>query len=118
MLCLITASIPLDSCVTLSNGAWALVQEIISKDNEKLRQLKEEHGEEMYALVTKALDEVYNYKPCAEEQGGEIYGVPELWNYKADRRATVKEGIQYALEKWATKKRKRWAQNLAGVVSS
>ena len=64
---------------------------MISKDNEKLRELKEKHGEEIYTLVTKALDEINEYKPFAEEQGGEIFGVPELWNYKADRRATVRE---------------------------
>uniref|UniRef100_M8BKM4 Factor of DNA methylation 1-5/IDN2 domain-containing protein n=2 Tax=Aegilops tauschii TaxID=37682 RepID=M8BKM4_AEGTA len=81
--------------------------EMISKDNEKLRELKEKHGEEIYTLVTKALDEINEYKPFAEDQGGEIYGVPELWNYKADRRATIKEGIQYALDKWKTNKRKR-----------
>ncbi|KAK1660958.1 hypothetical protein QYE76_049117 [Lolium multiflorum] len=93
-------------CVS-SNGASYLVEEIVSKDNEKLRELKEEHGEEFYTLVTKALDEINEYKSYLEEHGGEIYGVPELWNYKADRLATVKEGIQYALEKWMSNKRKR-----------
>jgi hypothetical protein len=58
-------------------------------------------------LVTKALDEINAYRSYAEEQGGEMYGVPELWNYKADRLATVKEAIGYALEKWMSNKRKR-----------
>jgi hypothetical protein len=84
-----------------------LVYEIVYKDNEKLRELKEEQGEEIYALVTKALDEINAYRSYAEEQGGEMYGVPELWNYKADRLATVKEAIGYALEKWMSNKRKR-----------
>ncbi|CAM0879166.1 unnamed protein product [Alopecurus aequalis] len=81
--------------------------EIISKDNEKLQELKEKHSEEIYTLVTKALDEINEYKSYREEHGGQIYGVPELWNYKAGRLATVKEGIQYALEKWISNKRKR-----------
>jgi hypothetical protein len=58
---------------------------------------------------TKALDEINAYRSYAEEHDGEIYGVPELWNYKpqVDRLATVKEAIEYALDKWRMNKRKR-----------
>uniref|UniRef100_A0ACD5VMX3 Uncharacterized protein n=1 Tax=Avena sativa TaxID=4498 RepID=A0ACD5VMX3_AVESA len=80
---------------------------IVSKDNEKLRELKEEHGEEIYTLVTKALDEITEYRSYVEEHGGEIYGVPELWNYKANRLATSKEAIEYAVKQWMANKNKR-----------
>jgi hypothetical protein len=83
------------------------VQEIISMDNDKLQELKEEHGGEIYILVTKALDEISAYHSYMEEHGGKIYGLLELWNYKADRLATLKEAIEYALDKWMTNKRKR-----------
>ncbi|CAM0903006.1 unnamed protein product [Alopecurus aequalis] len=81
--------------------------EIVSKDDENLRELKEEHGQEIYDLVTKALDEINEYRSYVEDHGGEICGVPELWNHKAGRLATLKEAIEYALKQWMTNKRKR-----------
>ncbi|VAI93213.1 unnamed protein product [Triticum turgidum subsp. durum] len=60
--------------------------ERINADDAKLRELKDEHGEEIYSLVIKALRE-YNANSTR-------YPVGELWNFREERKASLKEAVQ------------------------
>lgn len=76
-------------------------QEVIDEFDEKLLALKEQLGNEPYEAVTAALLEINEYNPSGR------YAIPELWNCKEGRKATLKEVVRYVLEKWKTLKRKR-----------
>ncbi|XP_059643648.1 factor of DNA methylation 1-like [Cornus florida] len=76
-------------------------QEVIDDDDEMLRNLKEEWGDDIYEAVTTALKEMNEYNPSG------WYVVSELWNFKEKRKATLKEVISYILKNLKTCKRKR-----------
>ncbi|KAL8042915.1 hypothetical protein ABFX02_09G083800 [Erythranthe guttata] len=76
-------------------------QNYIKEDDELLSGLKNEWGDDVYDAVTTALKEMHEYNPSG------CYSVPELWNFKENRKATLKEVISYIFAQLKTLKRKR-----------
>ncbi|ESQ35441.1 hypothetical protein EUTSA_v10006952mg [Eutrema salsugineum] len=75
-------------------------KEVLNEEDEKLQELRKEMGEEVFEAVTQALLERNEYN------GSGRYIVPELWNFKEGRKATLKEGVVYLLNLWKQKKPK------------
>ncbi|KAK2643022.1 hypothetical protein Ddye_024785 [Dipteronia dyeriana] len=69
-------------------------KEIINAEDEKLKNLKEEYGEEVYDAVTLALNEMNEYNPSGR------YTIPELWNFREDRKASLQEGVAHIMRIW------------------
>ena len=78
-----------------------VTQEIIDEEDERLKDLQNEYGDEVYMAVTDALKEVNEYNPSGR------YVVSELWNFKEGRKATLREGVEDILKQWRLHKRKR-----------
>ncbi|XP_021295466.1 protein INVOLVED IN DE NOVO 2-like [Herrania umbratica] len=76
-------------------------QEVINDEDEKLRDLRNEMGNEVYKVVISAIKEINEYNPSGR------YIISELWNYGEGRKATLQEGVIYLLKLWNTAKRKR-----------
>lgn len=73
-------------------------QEMIDAEDEKLKNLKKELGNEVYMAVTAALVEVNEYNPSGR------YIISELWNYSEGRKASLKEGVSVILDMYKQKK--------------
>ncbi|KAI4355815.1 hypothetical protein L6164_004554 [Bauhinia variegata] len=71
--------------ITVDEKSEALLDE----EDEKLWGLKEEWGDDIHKAVVTALNELNEYNPSGR------YPVPELWNSKENRKATLKEVILY-----------------------
>ncbi|XP_010476408.1 PREDICTED: factor of DNA methylation 4-like isoform X2 [Camelina sativa] len=93
----------------LGDSAWHPIKVVVKDGNPKeelneedvkLQELRKELGEEVYAAVTQALKERNEYN------GSGRYIVPELWNFKENRKATLTEGIVYLVNLWKQKKPK------------
>jgi hypothetical protein len=81
----------------------SLFQQAIDEEDEKLKGLRNELGDEVYKAVTTALMEINDYNPSGR------YIISELWNYSEGRRATLQEGVTLLLDEWeeVVAKRKR-----------
>ncbi|CAF2115106.1 hypothetical protein Bca4012_096614 [Brassica carinata] len=75
--------------------------EVVDEEDEKLKKLKGEWGEEVHDAVKTALEEMDEYNPSGR------YSTPELWNFEAGRKATLKEVISFISNDMKPVKRKR-----------
>ncbi|GMN24176.1 hypothetical protein TIFTF001_000452 [Ficus carica] len=76
-------------------------KERVDEDDETLKILKNEYGDEVHEAVVTALEELNVHNPngrCA---------VPELWNFKDERKASLREGIEFVLKQCRRVKRRR-----------
>nr|QDC18028.1 factor of DNA methylation 1-like A [Hypericum perforatum] len=64
----------------------------VVEDDETLTSLKAEWGDEVYNAVVTSLQELNEYNPSGR------YVLPELWQFKQGRRATLKEVVAYVFE--------------------
>jgi DNA phosphorothioation-dependent restriction protein DptG len=78
-----------------------MVQEVVDEEDEEIKKLREEWGEEVKNAVKTALEELNEFNPSGR------YSVPELWNSKQGRKATLKEVIDYITQQVKTLKRRR-----------
>ncbi|KAL8137468.1 hypothetical protein V2J09_003469 [Rumex salicifolius] len=76
----------------------AEAKEIINEDDEKLKGLRDEWGDDVYKAVTTALMEINLYNPSGR------YITSELWNNHEGRRATLQEGVVFLLSRWKAHK--------------
>lgn len=76
-------------------------QRVIDENDERLKGLKKDHGEDVYRAVATALTEIINYNPSG------AYVTSELWNFTEGRKATLQEGVTYLLKLWDSQKRRR-----------
>lgn len=76
-------------------------QEAIDDEDEKLNELRNEMGEEVYKAVVAALKEINEYNPSGR------YITSELWNYAEGKRATLQEGVKVLLNQWKLNRQKR-----------
>lgn len=76
-------------------------EEVIDHGDEKLKGLKHEYGDEPYEAVITALKELNEYNPSGR------YPLPELWNSKEGKKATLKDGISLILKQWKLNKQRK-----------
>ncbi|KAL9231368.1 hypothetical protein vseg_006605 [Gypsophila vaccaria] len=77
------------------------VQEAIDESDTRIEVLRKEWGEDAYKAVASALLELNEYNPSGR------YPVPEIWNFREKRKASLKEVIGYIIQQLKTCKRKR-----------
>jgi len=78
-----------------------LIQRILDEGDEKLQTLTREWGDDAYDEVVRALKELIEYNPSGR------YVTSELWNFKEQRKATLKEVIAFIIKDIKSVKRKK-----------
>ncbi|ERN07889.1 hypothetical protein AMTRI_Chr08g162360 [Amborella trichopoda] len=76
-------------------------QEVIDENDEKLKEFRDEYGDEAFKAVERAMLELNEYNPSGR------YPVWDLWNFKEGRRATLQEVVHHLIKQLKTLKRKR-----------
>ncbi|KEH39444.1 XH/XS domain protein [Medicago truncatula] len=76
-------------------------KEILDGEDEKLKSLKDEFGDEVHDAVATALKELNECNPSGR------YPIPELWNFREGRKATLKEGVSHLIRQWILNKGKK-----------
>ncbi|KAG4380911.1 hypothetical protein AAZX31_15G036800 [Glycine max] len=76
-------------------------KEVLDEEDEKLRTLKDEFGDDVFQAVVTALKELNEFNPSGR------YPLRELWHSKEGRKASLKEGCSYIIKQWKTLKRKK-----------
>ncbi|XP_042459834.1 factor of DNA methylation 1-like isoform X2 [Zingiber officinale] len=84
--------------IVVTNGKE---EEFLVEDDPKLKKLWIEYGDDVCNAVKTALQELNEYNPSGR------YVVPELWNFKDGRKASMKEIVQYIIKHWKSSKRKK-----------
>ncbi|OIW09183.1 hypothetical protein TanjilG_11321 [Lupinus angustifolius] len=76
-------------------------KEVLDEEDEKLKTLKDEFDDEVFNSVVTALKELNEYNPSGR------YPVPELWNYKEGRKASLQESVGHLIRQWRASKRRK-----------
>lgn len=66
-----------------------------------MKDLRNEQGEEVWRTVTTVMSELNEYNPSG------LYPVPELWNFKDDKKARLGEAAEYIVNLWRSHKKKK-----------
>ncbi|KAG2313672.1 hypothetical protein Bca4012_028198 [Brassica carinata] len=77
------------------------MKEVVDDEDEKLKKLSEEWGEDVKNAVKTALEEMNEFNPCGR------FTVHVLWNFEHGGKATLKEGIAHMAQQIKNLKRKR-----------
>ncbi|KAG6526666.1 factor of DNA methylation 1-like isoform X1 [Zingiber officinale] len=84
--------------IVVTNGKE---EEFLVEDDPKLKKLWIEYGDDVCNAVKTALQELNEYCPTGK------YVVPELWNFKVGRKATMKEIVRCIMKHWKSSMRTR-----------
>ncbi|KAE8718029.1 hypothetical protein F3Y22_tig00110020pilonHSYRG00474 [Hibiscus syriacus] len=85
----------------IQGWTFSIMQEVIDEDDEKLKELRNEYGDTVFEAVGTALMEMNKYNASRR------YPVSEVWNRKEERRAIMKEIVEYLIKLLKIHKGKR-----------